>query len=339
MAKKLIGNGVAKAFLCQALGIPQSCLYRWLKGFSTQRKKSTSPPANSLSSAERQQILNVLHDEEYIEETPYEIVPKLLDKGIYLASIRTFYRILASVNELRERRNQRRNPKYVKPVLKATAPNQVWSWDITRLPGPYKGIYYYLYVMIDIFSRFVVGWMVSNRENAHLAQHFIRETVRNNGPLDEEVVVHSDNGPQMKAGGTIELLSLLGLVQSFSRPRVSDDNPYSESQFKTLKYHRFFPEWFSSQEFAEHKMEQLFHWYNYEHMHTGLNLLTPHMVHYGLVDQVVTQRQLIMDQAVENHPERFSHASTEVKHNPGEVYINFNPKVNERNYFELSLDK
>jgi putative transposase len=193
--------------------------------------------------------------------------------------------------------------------------------------------------MIDIFSRFVVGWMVSNRENAHQAQHFIRETVRNNGPLDDVVVAHSDNGPQMTAGGTVELFSLLGLVQSFSRPRVSDDNPYSESQFKTLKYHRFFPGWFSSQEFAEHKMEQFFQWYNYEHMHSGLNLLTPQMVHHGLADQIVKKRQAIIDHAVECHPERFSKATAEVKHNPCEVYINFNPNVNERRFFELSLDK
>lgn len=325
--------------LCYALGIPQSTLYRWLNKSDRRSKKSTAPPANKLSPQERQQILDVLHDEEYVEETPYEIVPKLLDRGIYLASIRSFYRILASENELRERRDQRRHPKYVKPVLKATAPDQVWSWDITRLPGPYKGIYYYLYVMIDIFSRFVVGWMVSNRENAHLAQHFIRQTVRNNGPLDDGLVVHSDNGPQMTAGSTIELLSLLGLVQSFSRPRVSDDNPYSESQFKTLKYHRFFPQWFSSQEYAEHKMEELFHWYNYEHMHSGLNLLTPSMVHNGFADQVVEKRQCIMDQAVRKNPERFSKGVVNVRMNPEEVYINFNPKVNERNYFELSLDK
>ena len=143
----------------------------------------------------------------------------------------------------------------------------------------------------------------------------------------------------MTAGGTIELLALLGLVQSFSRPRVSDDNPYSESQFKTLKYHRFFPEWFSSQEYAEHKMEQLFHWYNYEHMHSGLNLLTPSMVHNGLVDQVVEERQRIMEQAFRRNPERFSKGAVNVKKNPDEVYINFNPKVNERIFFELSLDK
>jgi putative transposase len=268
-------------------------------------------------------VLDTLHSEEFIEDTPYQVVSKLMDRGKWLCSVSTMYRILADQDELRERREQRRHPKFTKPVLKTRAPNMLWSWDITRLSGPYKGHFYYLYAMIDVYSRYVVGWMISEQENAEQAGHFIREIKRKwQNHITSELTIHSDRGSPMTAANTIELLALLGLSQSFSRPRVSDDNAYSESQFKTLKYHRFFKPWYESRQDAEQVLTKFFDWYNHEHRHINLGLLTPAMVHEGKAEEVIQGRSEVLKQAYELHPERFPRTGPKLPIPQQEVGIN-----------------
>lgn len=268
------------------------------------------------------QIKDVLHDPRFTDRTPWEIVPTLMDEGVYLASVRTFYRVLNGLGESHDRRLQARHVKRSPPILEAQSPNQVWSWDITRIPGPYKGQYFFLYVMLDIYSRYVVGWMLGERENARRAQNFIRETVRRHLKDGEKITVHNDRGSPMKAGSTQELFDLLGLEQSFSRPRTSDDNPFSESHFKTLKYANSYPMFVDSIEDGERYLEAWFDWYNQEHRHKGLNLHTPASVQFGHVGQVVEKRQTVMDQAYAKNPERFPKGRPIVKSNPSIVGIN-----------------
>ncbi len=263
-------------------------------------------PSNALSCLEKQAVLDCVSSPEFCDETPYEIVPKLMDRGVWLCSISTMYRILKENKAVRERRNIRRHPKYNKPVLEATGPNQVWTWDITRIPGPFKGHYYYLYVMIDLFSRYVVAWSVNIAENSENAQHFIRESIRRHQVNPKKLIVHSDRGSPMTASGTVDLLAKLGLAQSFSRPRTSNDNAFSESQFKTLKYHRLFKGWFENIEDAKQSLDKFFVWYNNEHMHSGLGLMTPHTVFYNKIDEVSKQRYKTLQEAFKKHPERFS---------------------------------
>jgi putative transposase len=271
------------------------------------RREIARIPSNALSCSEKAQIRDLLHSAEFIEDTPYQIVSKLLDRGQWLCSIRSMYRILSENEPIKDRRNQRRHPKYEKPVIQATRPRQLWTWDITRLPGEIKGKYYFLYAMIDVYSRYVVGWMLTHEENSDRAQHFIREAIRQQG-IEEttQLTIHSDRGSPMTASNTVELLAVLGLAQSFARPRVSDDNPFSEAQFKTLKYHRFFKSWYESLEDAKEAMGKFFEWYNREHRHINLGLLTPEMVHMGRVDEVLATRTKAMEAAYNRTPERFS---------------------------------
>jgi putative transposase len=245
-----------------------------------------------------------------------------MDEGVYLASIRSFYRILNGLGESVERRLQAQHVKRSPPILEANGPNQVWTWDITRIPGPCKGQFYFLYVMIDIFSRYVVGWMLAERENARRAQTFIRETASKHLHNGEKVKVHNDRGSPMTAGGTQELFDLLGLEQSFSRPRTSDDNPFSESQFKTLKYANSYPMFVESLGAGEKYLDSWINWYNYEHQHKGLNLHTPASVQFNSVEEVISKRQCLMDLAYANNPERFPKGRPLVKANPSVVGIN-----------------
>jgi putative transposase len=233
---------------------------------------SRPSPQNRIPDSVRKEILDILHEDRFVDQTPREVVPKLADEGIYLGCDRTFYRILTENRESCERRLQARRIKHTAPILEANAPNQVWSWDITRLKGPLKGQFFFLYVMIDIFSRYVVGWMLAERENARRAQNFIRETVQKHLGPENNTIIHNDRGSPMKAGTTRELMNLLGVSQSFSRPRTSDDNPYSEAQFRTLKYHHSFPGFFDSSAHGIDYLGKWFTWYNNEHYHTGLNL-------------------------------------------------------------------
>jgi putative transposase len=327
MALQLAHNGSPKALVCDALGVPKATFYRNMKPRFYGPPKPRKRPANRIPDTLRSRILEVLHEVEYVDLTPWEVVPRLLDKGEYLGSIRTFYRVLSENGEVKERRLQAKRGKHAAPVLEAKAPNQVWSWDTTRLKGPYQGKWYFLYLMLDLYSRYVVGWMIAEHESSRKAQHFIRETVRNHIKGGTEVTIHSDRGAPMTANSTRELLSLLGISQSLSRPRTSDDNPFSESQFKTIKYHGSFPANFEGPEHAINHFDQFLTWYNNEHMHIGLNLHTPASVHFGRVEGVVKQRQVVMDAAYAENPGRFPNGKPIVKANPSVVGINLNLKA------------
>jgi len=240
-----------------------------------------------------------------MDKAPQEVYAALLDQGRYLCSIRTMYRLLEASQEVRERRDQLRHPSYAKPELLATAPNQVWSWDITKLLGPVKWAYFYLYVILDIFSRYVVGWMVASRETAVLAHKLIQETMEKQNIQPGQLTIHADRGPSMKSKPVALLLSDLGVTQTHSRPHISDDNPFSEAHFKTLKYRPDFPERFGSLEGARAFCQEFFTWYNTDHHHSGIGLMTPQVVHYGLAQEVFRAREKVLLAAYENHPERF----------------------------------
>lgn len=267
-------------------------------------------------------VIDVLHEDRFVDKAPAEVYATLLDEGVYLCSIRTMYRILQAESEVRERRNQLRHPEYKKPELLATAPNQVWSWDITKLKGPVKWTYFYLYVIIDIFSRHVVGWMIAGRETAELAKQLIAESCIRQGIDENQLFIHSDRGAPMTSKALALLMSDLGITKSLSRPYVSNDNPYSESQFKTLKYRPSFPERFGSLQDARAFCQQFFNWYNNEHYHSGIALMTPAMVHYGSAEECNRKRQIVLSGAFEKHPERFVNGQPTVLELPQEAWIN-----------------
>jgi putative transposase len=311
------------AAACRSLGVPRATLYRRRRPKLPVSSAMPRPkPLRTLSDQERQQVLDVLHSEPFADKAPAEIYATLLDQKRYLCSIRTMYRILEDQQEVRERRDQLRRPNYPKPQLVATGPNQVWSWDITKLLGPAKWTYYYLYVILDIFSRYVVGWMLAHRESEHLAERLIRETVLKEGIVRDQLTIHSDRGPSMRSQTVAQLLATLGITKSHSRPHVSDDNPFSESQFKTLKYRPDFPDRFASFEDGLDFCGKFVHWQNHEHHHWGLGLLTPAMVHLGQAEAVLTARQAVLTAAHVAHPERFVRQPPRPLALPGEVWIN-----------------
>jgi putative transposase len=271
-------------------------------------------------------VLSTLHTKRFVDKAPTEVYATLLDEGTYHCSVRTMYRILTEAGEVRERRNQARHPKYQAPELLATAPNQVWSWDITKLRGPVKWSYYYLYVILDIFSRFVAGWMIAYRESATLAKRLIAETCEKQNVQPGQLKLHADRGSSMKSKTVAFLLADLGVTKSHSRPYVSDDNPYSESQFKTLKYRPDFPARFGSIQDARSFCRGFFPWYNQEHRHSGIGLMAPEMVHYGKAEQVRSQRQVVLASAFDSHPERFVRGIPMPPSLPEAAWIN-KPKV------------
>lgn len=289
---------------CAALGISRASYYR-RRTITPPRARGGGAQPRALSASERQAVLDVLHSDRFRDAAPAEVYATLLDEGIYLCSERTMYRILATEEEVRERRDQARHPTYTKPELLATRPNEVWSWDITKLLGPEKWTYYYLYVILDIFSRYVVGWMVSHRETAVLAQDFIAETAAKQGIAPDSLTLHADRGTSMTSKPVACLLADLGITKSHSRPHVSNDNPYSESQFKTLKYRPGFPERFLSLELARAFCGPFFRWYNEEHHHSGIGLHTPATVHYGEAQARQATRAETLVAAYHAHPERF----------------------------------
>lgn len=327
LAIQLSHEGSPKALVCEALDVSKATFYRNIRPRFYGPPRARKRPVNRIPDTTRTRILAVLHEAEYVDLTPWEVVPRLLDQGEYLGSIRTFYRVLSEHGEIKERRLQAKRGKHAAPILEATAPNHVWTWDITRLKGPYQGKWYFLYLMLDLYSRYVVGWMVAEHESARKAQHFIRETVRNHLTAEHVVTIHSDRGAPMTANTTRELLSLLGISQSLSRPRTSDDNPFSESQFKTIKYHGSFPAYFEGTEHAISHLDQFLTWYNNEHMHGGLNLHTPASVHFGRVEGIVKRRQEVLDTAYALNPTRFPNGRPVVKANPAVVGINLNLKA------------
>jgi putative transposase len=317
---------VGAAAACRALDIARPTFYRQL-GVKIKETPTTRPaPPRALSTLERQEVLGVLHTDRFVDKAPTEVYATLLDEGIYHCSIRTMYRILGEAGENHERRDQARHPKYKAPELLATAPNQVWSWDITKLLGPVKWTYFYLYVILDIFSRYVVGWMIAPHESSALAKRFIAETCEKQNVQPGQLSIHADRGSSMKSKPVALLLADLGITKSHSRPHVSDDNPYSESQFKTLKYRPGFPDRFGSIQHSRAFCQDFFAWYNCEHRHSGIALLTPEMVHYGKSEDVISQRQIVLASAFDAHPERFVRGLPTPLPLPEAAWIN-KPKV------------
>lgn len=309
---------------CAAMGIPSATIYRHRARRNGPPPAPRRPPSShrALASQERQEVLDVLHSEEFMDKPPQEVYATLLDRGQYLCSIRTMYRLLDANQEVRERRNQLSHPCFQKPELLATAPNQVWSWDITKLLGAVKWTYFYLYVILDIFSRYVVGWMIASGESAVLAEKLIQETCLKQEIQRGQLLIHADRGASMKSKPVALLLSDLGVTKTHSRPHTSNDNPYSEAQFKTLKYRPDFPERFGSLEDARAFCKDFFTWYNLEHHHSGIGLMTPQVVHYGLAQDVFRAREKVLLTAYEAHPERFVRKAPAPLRLPQAVWIN-----------------
>jgi putative transposase len=313
---------------CTALSVPRATYYRAQARVRSQtpgsesetRPRKASPRA--LSGDERRAVLGLLHAPRFVDLSVPQVWATLLDEGRYLCSMSSMYRILDAEGEVRERRDQLRRPSYARPELLATAPNQVWSWDITKLRGPQKWTYFYLYVVLDIFSRYAVGWMVARCETALLAKKLIAETVQKYAIPSGQLTIHSDRGSPMTAKSFALLLADLGVTQSLSRPHVSDDNPFSESQFKTFKYRPDFPDRFGSIEVARELCVRLFDWYHHRHHHSGLGWMTPADVHFGRVDLVRARRAGGLDAAYQLHPERFVRRPPTPPALPASVWIN-----------------
>ena len=327
-ARELSGSvGVRAA--CLAMGIDRTTYYRkqTAKVLAQSVILSRPKPSLTLTDQERYDVLEALASQRFMDKAPAEIHAILLDEGVYLCSVRTMYRVLDDEYGVKERRNQRRHPHYSKPELEASGPNQVWSWDITKLKGLNKGTFYHLYVMLDIYSRYVVGWMVASVESGDLAKRFIAESLEKQGIMPGSLTIHADRGTSMKSKPVTQLMADLGVTKSYSRPKVSDDNPFSEAQFKTLKYHPEFPERFGSIEDAGNFCRFFFPWYNTEHRHSGIVMLTPESVHYGTAAQVLEKRREVLEAAAKKHPNRFKGRQPDPGRLPEKVWIN--PPKNE----------
>ena len=319
-AAELAGQvGVKPA--CDALGVCGATFYRRLRPMTGHQQPSPTP-ARALSEKEQDEVFDILCSQRFVDRSPAEVVATLVDEGVYLCSERTMYRVLASRAAVQERRPQRTHPEYKKPELMATGPNQVWSWDITRLLGPKKWSYFYLYVILDIFSRYAVGWMVADRENSALAGRLIQQSCLKYGVQPRVLTLHSDRGAPMTSQCTAQLLADLGVTRSLSLPRVSDDNPFSEAQFKTLKYHPSFPGRFDDQGQAKNFCRSFFPWYNAEHRHGGISMLTPEQLHFGLADEIIARREAVLRAAWAAHPDRFVSGEPKPKPLPEAVWIN-----------------
>lgn len=304
---------------CKWVDFSKASYYR-LKQGPKEAKRRTS--TRCLSVDERQAVLDIFHEARFLDLAPPQIYNHLLDEGRYIASERTMYRILAANNEIKDRRRLRKHASYKRPELLATGPKQLWTWDITRLRGPNKLEYYQLYVMIDVYSRYIVGWMISYKESAELAKSFIDETCKSQGIIRDSLTIHADRGPSMKSKSVADLYAHLGVAKSHSRPRVSNDNPYSESQFKTMKYCLTYPDRFGSIEDASSFCRDFFNWYNYEHYHSGIKMLTPVTVHSGDAEKILIARANTKAVAFKRHKERFVKGCPKVEKLEREVWIN-----------------
>ncbi len=306
--------------VCAAVALARATYYRRRSRTPARADRRASPRALSL--IERQTVLDTLHAPRFVDMAPAAVYATLLDEGTYLCSERTMYRLLAANHEVRERRAQLRHPPYAKPELLATAPNQLWSWDITKLLGPAKWTYFYLYVILDVFSRYVVGWMVAEGESAVLAETLIAATCRRQNIAPGQLTLHADRGTSMRSKPVALLLADLGVTKTHSRPHVSDDNPFSEAQFKTLKYRPDFPDRFGCREDARRHCAPFFAWYNTVHRHSGIGLHTPHDVHYGLAASRRAERTVVLTAAHAAHPERFVRGAPLPPALPSAVWIN-----------------
>ena len=305
--------------LCQSIGVSRASLYR---------RRRPTPPAprapspRALVAAERRAVRDTLHNARFVDQSPAEVYATLLEEQTYLCSPRTMYRVLAEADEVRERRDQVRHPAYVKPELVATAPNQGWSWDITKLKGPVPYLYYSLYVILDLFSRYVVGWLVAVNESAHLAERLIEQTCAKQCIGPPQLTIHAARGAPMRSKLVALLFSDLGIAASHARPRVSNDNPFSEAQFRTFKYRPEFPKRFGALEHARAICHDLLAWYNDAHHHSGLSYLTPADVHYGRAPAILDRRHRTRLAAYAAHPERFVSGPPRPETLPTAVWIN-----------------
>lgn len=307
---------------CRALGVAPATLYRWLQPQEGKAAKPRPAPARALSEMERAVVLGELHSERFQDLTPAEVYATLLDEGRYLCSERTMYRLLGREGESRERRDQLTHPAYAKPELLAKEPNEVWSWDITKLLGPAKWTYLYLYVILDVFSRYVVGWTVQHRESAQIARALLAQAAEQQQILPGSLTVHADRGSSMTSKPVAFLLADLGITKTHSRPYTSTDNPYSEAHFKTLKYRPEFPARFSSIEEARSFCREFFPWYNHKHRHAGIGLMTPDVVHHRRAEELRAKRTLVLAQAYLRTPERFVKGRPQPPKLPAAAWIN-----------------
>lgn len=318
-----MGEELSVKAVCESLGVSRATYYRWRR--RNQHPAPPSAPRRSprrLSSDEEQQVVEVLNSGRFADHAVPEVHATLLDEGEYVCSVRTMYRILKRRKEVRDRRAQRVHPPYMKPELLARRPNELWSWDITRIKGPKPWIFYHLYVMLDVFSRYVVGWMLSETESGEEAGALLRHCIERQAIGCNDVTLHSDRGRAMRSKRFIDLQIELGVARSYSRPHVSNDNPYSEAQFKTLKYHWTFPDRFGSLEDANQYLREFFRWYNDEHRHSGLAMMTPADVHIGGAADRWQKRKQTLLAAYERHPERFVRGKPSPRQVPEEVWIN-----------------
>jgi len=315
-----LGSRLGVRATCQALGVAPASYYRRGQPRPAPRPRSS---ARALTASERQEVLALLRSPRFVDVAPAAVVATLVDDDQrYLCSERTMYRVLAAEHEVRERRNQLRHPSYVAPELLATRPKELWSWDITKLKGPAKWVYFYLYVILDVFSRFVVGWMVARREAARLAEQLIADTCRRQGIAPGQLTLHADRGSSMRSKPVAHLLADLGVTQTHSRPYTSTDNPFSEAFFKTAKYRPAIPARFGCLEHARQVFGPLFTWYNTAHRHSGLAMLTPYDVHHGLATQRLADRAAVLAAAYAAHPERFPRGVPRPGILPAAVWIN-----------------
>jgi putative transposase len=319
--------GLRKA--CQVVGISRSQVYRARRAsravFPVPREKTS--PKRKLPPAERETVRDMHNSLRFQDLVPQEVCATLMDESQYLCHWRTMYRILDKHQEVREQSNQLSHTSYTRPELLATLLNELWSWDIIRFFESTKWTYFYLYVILDVFSRFVVGWMVTLQEIASLAEELIAETCRRQGIKSGQLTMHADRGQAMTSKTMAMLLADLGVTKTHSRLHVSNDSPYSEAQFKTLKYRLDYPVRFGSLPYARSWSREFFNWYNYEHHHTGIGLLTPADVHYGRVEEVLSQRLQVLQAAYEKNPERFVKEPTILQALPSAVWINAPKKL------------
>ncbi len=323
-----LGPHIGVRGACQALTVHRSAYYRYRQPPRVEPVVRPPPPLK-LSAEERHRAHETLLSARFVDQAPASVVATLLDEGTYLCSERTLYRILAENDQLRERRRGHRQVHYAKPELLATQPNQVWSWDITKLKGPTTWSYFYLYVIIDLYSRYVVGWMIADGESATLAKQLIAATCEKQAITPDRLTLHADRGSSMKSKLVAQLLSDLGVTKTHSRPYTSDDNPFSEAQFKTLKYRPDFPQRFGCIQDAKAHCQHFFDWYNNHHLHSGIAMLTPASVHHGQANGVLDHRHQVLTEAAQRHPLRFKHLQPKRVSVPAAVWINKPPVDNQ----------
>lgn len=316
---------------CEALGLPRASLYRYLARRQPQPEKANTtppqvtvrpPPGNGLAAEERADVLATLNSPRFADQPPAEVYATLLSEGVYLCSVSTMYRLLREVGQTGERRPQRVPQRHAMPRLKATRPNEVWTWDISKLPSVQRGVYWSLYVVLDLFSRFIVAWMVSRKENSALAKQLFQEAASRYGIALGQLTLHQDRGAPMTARGYLDLMAELGITCSHARPRVSNDNAFSESQFKTVKQQPDYPGRFESVSYAREWFSSYGNWYNFHHQHSGLAYFTPEQVFTGRVSEIAAIRQAALQAAYEANPRRFINGAPKVKLPPKEVWIN-----------------